>query len=440
LHPDHPADRIALEVGHHQDAARGGDAEHRERGLEGLARDVADDHARRLGEAPLQAEALEHRRPVHRRGLGPHALRGRQGRRPVHGEHRAGQRGDQGDQDRLQEDERVQLEVQVREAVELLVDAAQPLGEPQAERDPRRQAESGDRQHQAGVVHADLPGRVAEGLQGADLLALGRDQPGDDDVQQEGRHAEKDHREDRRHGLEAAQLLGNEAVAELVLAGVRPEAAVARQHEVDALNHALRGGAALQGERDVVERPVHVEGRREGLAVHPQDPVALVVGKQRAGRDRVHVLRRQGDPDDVQPLAMSLDDRDDRRSPGWKPWAAAKSSLMATSSSCARRREPAAPQVGHVEPRRAGLRQGEDLAGHRIVEALDLQVHGGHDASLDLVDAWQLRELFRHRLRGAHEVHEHLGEALVDVIAHLRDLQRLVRHARHDERRDSRRS
>jgi hypothetical protein len=100
--------------------------------------------------------------------------------------------------------------------------ALMPRANHRPEHDAQRQARGGNRQHQLEVVHADLQRRVAESLERADLLTLRGHQPGHHDIQQESRHAEEDHREDRRHGLQAAQLLGDEAVAELVLAAMAP--------------------------------------------------------------------------------------------------------------------------------------------------------------------------------------------------------------------------
>ena len=123
------------------------------------------------------------------------------------------------------------------------------------------------------------------------------------------------------------------------------------------------------------------------------------------------------------------------RAPGRRPCAAAKSSLTVTSSSeCGDRQAPEA-QPGHVvEARLAVFRQRHDAPGHRVVEARDLEVHPvrrrgsrpgctpGSAPSRSATD-----------LGGAHQICEHLREALVGVVALLRDRQRIVGHARHHE-------
>gem|GEM_PF-6876721 len=122
----------------------------------------------------------------------------------------------------------------------------------------RRRQPGGAQHREQGA--ADRGGRVAEGLEDGDLVALQRAQPADHDVEQDGRHAEEDGREDRRRRLQLLEFLQEEAVGELVLARVGAGAAIGGQHAVDAVDHVLLLRAARQRRGDVVERPLHVVG------------------------------------------------------------------------------------------------------------------------------------------------------------------------------------
>jgi hypothetical protein len=163
-------------------------------------------------------------------------------------------------------------------------------------------------QHQLDVVRADRRIAVAERGDG-DLLALQRDPS--HHVQQKAATPRK-MAGNTGHGLQLLQFLGEEAVGELVAAGIGTDAAVGRQQGVEAVDDRLLVAARGEGERHAVEGAVHVIGRGQGMAAHPQHAVALEVRKHGAGRDLVDIFRRQGHAHQGQGLALAVDDGGER--------------------------------------------------------------------------------------------------------------------------------
>ena len=95
------------------------------------------------------------------------------------------------------------------------------------------------------------------------------DQAGNDDVQQEGRHTEKYHREDGSHGLQALELFGQKPVRSLVLACEGAMATIARNDLVELHDDVLDDGAFFQFETDVIEGAFHIVGGSQCSTTHP---------------------------------------------------------------------------------------------------------------------------------------------------------------------------
>ncbi len=272
---------------------------------------------------------------------------------------------------------------------------------------------------------ADGQGGIAEGLEDRDLLALQGDEPADHDVEQEGRHAEENRREDRRRRLQLLEFLGQETVGELVLARIGARAAIGGEDAVDAVDYLLRVRAVLQGQGDVVERARHVVGGAERVAPHPEHAVALEVREHRAGRDLVHVFRRHGHAHHGERLALAVDDRGDLvarfepvrfgESVGEHHLVAAVGFDMAATF-----------HMDAVEPGRAAVRHRKQQAGDRVGKALYLELDAGAHAGFQAVDARHFAQALGHRFRCALENGEHFGEAVFGVEAVARGGERVV--------------
>ena len=309
LHVHHEVDGSLLVVAHHHQAAGAGDAEHRQYRLQWPPFDVAQDHARGLGEPALQADAFHQGGVVDHRRFRPHAFRRRQADGPADGVEGAADGGGDADPQGDEDDAGIELVVQVGEAEGgLHVDVGQALSEPGAQARAQGDAEHGHQQHQLDVVPADGRRGVAEGLEDGDLLPLQGDQPADHHVEQEGCHSQEDRREDGGGGLQLLEFLGQEAVGELVLATIGAGAAVGAEDVVDPVDHVLDQRARGQAQADVVEAAFHVVGGSQGVAPHPDHTIALEVREHGAGGDLVDVFRRDRDPHDGQGLALAVDD------------------------------------------------------------------------------------------------------------------------------------
>ena len=179
--------------------------------------------------------------------------------------------------------------------VELGVQARVVQAEPVPDEPAEQHADDADAEHEARVVQRDVAVAVAEGLQQADLRALHGDEPSHHHVREERGHREEHGGQDGRERPMLRDLAHQEPVRDLVGPRVRPDAAVAREQAIHAIDHGLRVRAPEQCEADVVERPVEVIRGLQGFVAHPQHAETLVVRHQRSRPDRVDVLRRQRD-------------------------------------------------------------------------------------------------------------------------------------------------
>ena len=85
-------------------------------------------------------------------------------------------------------------------------------------------------------MNADLPVAVSERLQKADLGALRARQAAQHGVQQEGGDAEKDAGDECGRDAVLRDLVGDEAMRNLVISPIRAEAAVPGQQEIEPLD------------------------------------------------------------------------------------------------------------------------------------------------------------------------------------------------------------
>jgi len=292
-------------------------------------------------------------------------------------------------------------------------------------------------------VPADGQRPVAEGLEDGDLLALQGDEPAHHHVEQEGRHPQEDGREDGGRGLQLLELLGEEAVGELILAAIGPRAAVGAEHRIHAVDHLLHRGARGDAEGGVVEGARHVVGRGQGVAAHPEHAVALEVREHGTRGDLVDVLRRHRHPDDGQPLALAVDDGGD---------PVARVEVVGVGQGVGDHHlvravgldRASALEVQGVEVRLGAVGQGQQQARDGVGEALDLQLHPGAHPGLHPLHAGDLGEPRGHRFGRALQGDEDIGEAVVAVEAVAGEHQGIVgrerhhqrRHPAHDHRRD----
>ena len=172
---------------------------------------------------------------------------------------------------------------------------------------PERGAKQRDSDRPRDIMPADLAVGVAQRLESGDLFALHGNQPGQHDVQQERRHAQKDRRDDEPHRLELRELVLDEPIRQLIGTGNRAETAVAGEDSIDGGNRFGLRRPAHHRERRVVERAFHVERRGQCSLFHPEDAESRVVRHDLARTDRVNVFGRQRDADDPQIAPASVD-------------------------------------------------------------------------------------------------------------------------------------
>ncbi len=436
LQVDHVIDRTLLESADDHDAAGHRDAERGQQGLDRLAFDMTQNHARRLREPPLQAEALDQGCAVDRRGLGSHRLCRRQPGRVRDRVQRTDDRHQHADQDGADNDSRLEHVDHERHAEKRHVDVAERLAHPDAGGDTAGDADADDQQHQLDVMQPDREIAVTEGLERGDLLALQTDQAADDDVEQKRGDAEKNHRENGGGGLLLFQLLGQEAARQLVLARVGADASVRLQEFVEPVDDVLFVGTLLQRQRNVVESAVHVVGGGQRLARGPQNSVTRVVGKQCARRDLINVFGRHRQRDDIELLAPAVDRRVQIVS-GSEPVRVGELEAEQDFVVAARLEQPSLAQVDLVQQSAAFVGQRYQVAADRIVETGDVDADVSDHAGFDLVDAGNLGDALGQRQRRALERCENLREVMLAVVTRARFEQRIERAQRHDENADA---
>ena len=219
----------------------------------------------------------------------------------------------------------------------------------------------------------------------------------------------------------------------LVLAGKRPQSAVAIEQLIDAENHFLDRRVSLQAERDVVERAVHVVGVGERFVFHPEDAEVLGVGQHVARLDLEHVFGRERDADDLQRFPLAVDDRHDRVA---DVHAVLLDERLAGEHLvvAAERELPAAADVDLIERRLARHRQRDQLPHGRLVEPRHVERHVFDDPRFELRDAGHLLEPIDDRIGRALDAGEHFREAIAFVKRRPRHFERMQNRPRVDER------
>jgi hypothetical protein len=254
------------------------------------------------------------------------------------------------------------------------------------------------------------------------------------EVEQEGGDHQEDHRQDRAHGLHLAHLVGHEPGRHLEPAGDGAQTAVALEQPVDVGDDRLGRSARSQRERDVVETALHVEGRGEGAASHPEDAESAIVGQQVTRRDGVDVLRRQGDADDHELPLSAVDDRPDRVA-GLESMGRGEG-LDHQDLVWARGLDIAPPeQVDVVEDRAPALGNRQQQPARRLDHARHVQRHLDHHPRLDLGHPRNRLEPRHRRQRRALERSEDVGQAIAVVVGPVGVIQRLEGRGVHGEHR-----
>jgi hypothetical protein len=304
-------DRVAEEARGHDHGDREHDAEDTEGGAARTPAELAEDHPRARREERAD-QALEEHGAEGLRGLGPHGLRGRE-RGGAHdgGQHPA-ERRREAHGDAEEHDPPVHVKDERGELVVGPVERDELDAEPSAEHEAEHDAEGADDPRELEVMDGDGAPPEAERAQGGDDGPLDPDEPREDGVQEERRHAEEDRRHHARLHRDLIELGHQVPVRELVLPRVGAEPAVGREQIVEPVDHLALVGPVREGQRDAVEGAVEVEGEAEGVLVHPDDAVAPLVGDDLAAAHGEYELWRERDARDVQRREAPVDDGGDR--------------------------------------------------------------------------------------------------------------------------------
>lgn len=401
--------------GHDHYRHRTGDAETGEKRLDGGAHDLAQDDAGRLVEPEDEAAAGDAGLAVEGRCRWHHRLRRGQVGGPAHRPEAAGEGGDEADDGADGEDPGIGAEDQQWKAVELGVDLGIDPAQPGPGRPAQDNADPGHGHHQLGIVPAHLPVAVAEGLHQADLAAIGGDQAAQHHVAEEGGHRQEDGRQDGRHGLLHVDLVHQEPVGDLLGPGDGAGAAVAFQQLVEAFDHILRIGAVEQTQAEIVEGAVEIVGRLQRLAADPHDAEAVVVGHQGAGSDGVDILRREGDADHGEGAQVAVHQCLEAVA-GLHAVGVGEGLAQHHLIRMAGAYQAAFPQHQLIEARLSALRDGDQLADHRLLEALDGESGEILDPMVDGAHPGDGADLLDQPLRRPLDAGEDLAEALPLVV------------------------
>ena len=168
---------------------------------------VAQHHAPGDAQQPTRAEPFEPSGPKARRRLRAHRLGRRQGHRTAYRTDRTEAGGGQADRARRERHIGCQAVDKDREAKVLGIDA----GQAEAQAGTGHVAEHGpcqtDHSTDPEVMESDGTVAVADRFEHGDLWSLHRDHARENNVDQEGRDREKDHRQHAGHGTQLVQLV-----------------------------------------------------------------------------------------------------------------------------------------------------------------------------------------------------------------------------------------
>ena len=100
--------------------------------------------------------------------------------------------------------------------------------------------------------------------------------------------------------LQHPDLVRDPDVRRMIGAAVGPASAVGCEQAVQLGDHRTLRPARLEGEREVIERAIEIEGRRQFLVGHPEDSVGAIVRQGGAGPRLEDEFRRQHDARDAE--------------------------------------------------------------------------------------------------------------------------------------------
>ena len=203
---------------------------------------------------------------------------------------RPADRRGQGDDGGQAIDLRVAAEDQVGKREEPRVHLRKTRPKPGAGRHADPDADGGDQQHEFDIVLRYGAGRIADGLQQADLFAFQRDQARQRHVDQHRRDQKKDRRQNLYHRRQLLQLGIQEGMADLVAARRGPDPAIGGGHVVQRFDHPVDVRPRGQFQHDVRERAFKVERGLEAGAGGPDNAEPARVGHHLAGAKCVDEL------------------------------------------------------------------------------------------------------------------------------------------------------
>ena len=419
LRVDDEVDRVAKEVAHDDDRHRRCHAADRQRGAPRPALHVAQDHAQgrpHHRDDRREAHALDQRAPVVPRRRRAHRFGRRQPRGGEDRVQRAEHRGDQRDAQADEQQPRLDAVLEAREVEELGVQAGEHLAQGVADGHAEHHAEGDDDEHQLEVMRGDGAVRIAQRLQRRDLLALRGDEARDDDVEQEGRHAEKDRRQHGAQHLLFLDLVGEHCVRRLVFTAVRFAATVARELRRQRIDDSALRRARRELHRHAVERAFHVVGGGQRFARHPEHADAAQVGHaHQPGED---VLGRQRDADDLQRAVLAVDQRADTRA-GSQPTLFGKARRDQRGDGIARQacvvERAATVQRDAVHRRWRAQIDADQLADDRIGDAVEVDAHHLLDGGLHVGHAGCGAQCVGQRVRRALDGGEDIGKTALRI-------------------------
>ena len=280
--------------------------------------------------------------------------------------------------------------------------------------------------------HLGFP--IAECFQKPDLLALQRDQPRQDHVDEEGGDEQEDRRNDRRHRPELVQFIGEKGVGDLVLAAIGAPSAILLQQVVDGCRGHRQVGAAQGRQNGIVEGAPHVENSFKRRARHVEHTETPGVGHHVSGTDRVDIFRRQHDARHGQHLLAAVHHGGESAAFP-QPMRLGEALQHRRLVAPPRFRQAAAADIEAVDARLSAVRQGDGHAGGRLDHALDVEQHIFDDAKLQPADPLDRRDPVTQVQRGAIGLGEQIGKAIAFVKDVARLLQRTVGADGDDDRR-----
>ncbi len=291
--------------------------------------------------------------------------------------------------------------------------------EPHAERaaDSRRY-----RYHHEGeleIVPADRGRCVAERLELGDLLALKTHQSRKCGAGHEGGNAQEDDGKRDRGRAQVTNLVVDHPGGRVIRAVIGGKTAVRCQ---DAVEIGLHGADVTAGRHihdHVVERTFQAQCDGQFTRVHPENPVAAIVGHEAARRQFVDVLGRQRNADDPQPFAGAVYRRVDGVA-GQKAMGLGECAADHDLAPAAGHGETSRAQVEQIEMRGMIVGDGNDDAFRRLRHSRQIEYRAALDAGFGHRHIRDAGEPCAYRVRRALEVAEDIGQAMDPVISVLR--------------------